>query len=257
MCPVLLVLLHQTSRWSIILLLLNDEALDQRAIFIGHQYPIPDMNINLFVATIMYMTSCIYLQAQQKDDSQKEPFTTIRHGQSEYSVAKFTLTKPWIIPQNVTVLDESMEQWKILVLIGESDASRLLTNKQFRELHESQNEISDDLIEAQKDRMRQLYSKPTDPVRVEDLYLVIDKKTAKARLVIPFVSDLGVSYTSYVRSNTKWKIVIENTADPILLSSFDILPAYNELNGKDSKRLSDKELEEITKNHVDLLMKPK
>jgi len=215
------------------------------------------MNINLFVATIMFMTSCFCLQAQQKDERQKEPFTTIRHGQSEYSVAKFTLTKPWVIPQNVAVLDDTMEQWKILVLIGESDASRLLTNKQFRELHESKNEISDDLIEAQKKRMSQLYSKPTNPVRVEDLYLVIDKKTAKARLVIPFVSDLGVTYSAYARLNTKWKIVIEDTADPILLSSFDILPAYNERVGKDSKCLSDKELEEITKNHVDLLMKPK
>jgi len=215
------------------------------------------MNINLFVATIMLMTSCICLQAQQEDDSRKEVFSTIKQNQSEYSVAKFTLTKPWIIPQNVAALDDTMEQWKSLVLIGESDASRLLTNKQFRELHESQNEISDDLIEAQKDRMRQLYSKPTDPVRVEDLYLVIDKKTVRASLVIPFVSDSGVFYSAYARLNTKWKIVVADAPDSVLESFPNILSAYNELNGKDSKKLSDKKLEEITKNNVDFLMKPK
>jgi hypothetical protein len=215
------------------------------------------MNINLFVATIIFMTSCICLQAQQKDKRQKEPFTTIRHGQSEYSVAKFTLTKPWVIPQNVAVLDDTMEQWKILVLIGESDASRLLTNKQFRELHESKNEISDDLIEAQKDRMRQRYSNPTDPLRVEDLYLVIDKKTSKASLVIPFVWDRGVFYSAYARLNTKWKIVVADAPDSVLESFPNILSAYNERVGKDSKKLSDKELEEITKNNVDQLMKPK
>lgn len=215
------------------------------------------MNIILFVTTVLFMTSSICLQAQQKDDSQKEPFTTIRHGQSEYSVAKFTLNKPWIIPQKVAFLDESMEQWKILVLIGESDASQLLTTTQFRYFHESTKEISDDLIEAQKKRMSQLYSKPTNPVRVEDLYLVIDKKTSKARLVIPFVSDLGVSYTSYARSNTKWKIVIEDTADPILLSSLDILPAYNEHIGADSIKFSEEKLEEITKIYVDRPLQPK
>lgn len=215
------------------------------------------MNINLFVVTIMFMTSCVCLRAQQKDDSQKEVFSTVRQSQSEYSVAKFTLNQPWIIPQNVAALDDTMEQWKSLTLIGNSDASRLLTNKQFRELHESQKEMSDDLIEAQKDRMRQRYSNPTDPVRVEDLYLVIDKKTAKASLVIPFVWDRGVFYSAYARLNAKWKIVVADAPDPVLESFPNMLSAYNELNGKDSKSLSDKELEEITKNHVDLLMKPK
>lgn len=214
------------------------------------------MKIILFTASILCIISCTCLQAQQKNDNQKELFTTIRHNQSEYSVTKFTLDKPWVIPQNVRSLDEFKEQWKILVLIGKSDASRLLTNAKFRDLHESTKDFSDDLIEQQKERMRQLFSNPSDPLRVENLYLVMNKQTSRACLVIPVVSERGVSYSSYARFNGNWKIVVADAPDPILRSFPDVLLTYNELNGEDSIGTSDKELDEITRIHIDRLPQP-
>jgi hypothetical protein len=215
------------------------------------------MKILLFVATLTFFTGCLCLQAQQNDDGGMAHFTTIRQGQGDYSVAKFTLSQPWIIPQKVAALDDSMETWKLLVLIGKSDASQLLTSNKFRDVHESKNQISDDLIDAQKDRMRQLYRSPSDPVKVEDLYLVIDKKTAKANIVIAFVSDRGVSYSAFTRINGDWKIVIADVPDPVLSVFPNILSTYNEMNKNESKKFSDKELEEITKSHVDMQQMPK
>jgi hypothetical protein len=206
-------------------------------------------------AIVVSLTSFSFVRAEPLTNHSQAPFTKVEVAQTQYFVTEFTMGLPWDIPQRVDSVDESLDRWQLLVLLGQSNSIRLLSASKIRELYDP-SDISDENIKAQKDRMIQRFATPQEQVRVERLYLVVDTSSKVARLVIPLTWSGGIFYTSYARRDGAWKIIAGGaTPDLVMLRSKEIIEAYQKSDDAKSSSLSIKELVKVTTTWADPLLK--
>ncbi len=197
------------------------------------------------------------LHATSAADGDHPALAKLEIQQESYLVAEFVLDEPWLFPQRMSAVDDSIERWKTLVLIGQSDVTHMLTNAQIRELHDGP-DIPDELIEAQKARMKDRFAESNVKLKVNRVYLVIHEEEATAHLVVPIHWDGGTFYTSFRRVSGTWKTAMGAAApDKTASLAKELVDAHATKDDHQQSRHPVMALENITTQYADPLIRPK